>query len=234
MPASKTKKSAPKKTAKVAKSAKTAAPKKNKLVKAAADVSGAGFRLADPMWNAHEILAALEMYEAFGVSVVVFPELCITGASCGDLFKQNILLDAAQKAVKFLLKETAKSPVAFVVGIPERARSGVLYAVTLCIRAGQIVARNKKPLDAPATVFAPIELVSTKPKRNPARLILCPSAVPSALMGPGDFSAFAMKTAKEHLRPCSRKAPLKNYLYHFCSSSINCCSFLLSVVRSAT
>ena len=201
MPASKTKQSAskkatPKKTAKTAKIA--AAPKKIKLAKAAADVSGAGFRLADPMWNAHEILAALEMYEAFGVSVVVFPELCITGASCGDLFKQNILLDAAQKAVKFLLKETAKSPVAFVVGLPERSKSGVLYAVTLCIRAGKIVARNRKPLDAPATVFAPIELVSTKPKRNPARLILCPSAVPSALMGPGDFSSFALKTAKEH------------------------------------
>ena len=112
MPASKMKKTAPKKAApkKTVKSLKTAS-KKLKLIKAAADVSGAGFRLADPMWNAHEILAALEMYEAFGVSVVVFPELCITGASCGDLFNQNLLLDAAQKAVKFLLKETDRKSV---------------------------------------------------------------------------------------------------------------------------
>ena len=170
---------------------------KNKRIKAAADVSGAGFRLADPMWNAHEILAALEMYASFGVGAVVFPELCVTGASCGDLFRQDILLDAAQKAVRFLLKETAKLPVTFVVGVPERSKSGVLYAVTLCIRAGKIVARNKKPLDAPATVFAPIELVSAR-KRNPERLILCPSAVPSALMAPADFRSFALAAAKEH------------------------------------
>ena len=195
MPASnKTKKSPVRKTV----ATKPAALPKSKRMKAAADVSGAGFRLADPMWNAHEILAALEMYASFGVSAVVFPELCITGASCGDLFRQNILLDAARKAVKFLLKETAALPVTFVIGIPERTRSGVLYAVTLCIRAGKIIARNKKPLDAPATVFAPIELVSTRRKRNPERLILCPSAVPSALMAPADFRSFALAAAKEH------------------------------------
>ncbi len=170
---------------------------KTRRIKAAADVSGAGFRLADPMWNAHEILAALEMYASFGVGAVVFPELCVTGASCGDLFRQDILLDAAQKAVRFLLKETAKLPVTFVVGVPERSKSGVLYAVTLCIRAGKVIARNKKPLDAPATVFAPIELVSAR-KRNPERLILCPSAVPSALMAPADFRSFALAAAKEH------------------------------------
>ena len=156
---------------------RTTTPRKPKLVKVAADLSCAGFQLADPANNARQILAALEMHAACGVSVVVFPELCITGASCGDLFRQNILLDAAQKAVKFLLKETAESPVAFVVGLPERSKSGVLYAVTLCIRAGKVIARNKKPLDAPATVFAPIELVSTRRKRDPERLILCPSAV---------------------------------------------------------
>ena len=171
---------------------------KTRRIRAAADVSGAGFRLADPMWNAHEILAALEMYASFGIGIVVFPELCVTGASCGDLFRQNILLDAAQKAVKFLLKETASLPVTFVVGVPERSRSGVLYAVTLCIRAGKVIARNKKPLDAPATVFAPVELVSTLRKRNPERLILCPSAVPSALMTPSDFRSFALAAAKEH------------------------------------
>ena len=171
---------------------------KNKRMKAAADVSGAGFRLADPMWNANEILAALEMYASFGVSAVVFPELCITGASCGDLFRQDLLLNAARKAVRFLLKETAALPVAFVVGLPERTRSGSLQAVTLCIRGGKVIARNRKPIDAPPTVFAPIELVSTRRKRDPERLILCPSAVPSALMGPADFRSFALAAAKEH------------------------------------
>ena len=186
-----------KKTVKKNTASPAVSPKSGRI-KAAADVSGAGFRLADPIWNAHEILAALEMYASFGVGAVVFPELCVTGASCGDLFRQNILLDAAQKAVKFLLKETAALPVTFVVGAPERSKSGVLYAVTLCIRAGKIIALNKKPLDAPATVFAPIELVSTRRKRDPGRLILCPSAVPSALMTPSDFRSFALAAAKEH------------------------------------
>ena len=58
MPAKKVRKSTP---------AKAAVSTKTKCMKAAADVSGAGFRLADPMWNAHEIIAALEMYTSFGI-----------------------------------------------------------------------------------------------------------------------------------------------------------------------
>ena len=204
-------------------------PRKPKLVKAAADLSCAGFQLADPANNARQILAALEMHAACGVSVVVFPELCLTGASCGDLFRQNILLDAAAKALAFLLKKTATLPVTFVVGLPERSRSGVLYAVNVCIRGGKIIARNKKPLDAPATVFAPIELVSTIRKRNPERLILCPSAVPSALMAPADFRAFALASAKAHsadfilAAPCSGESVTDG-----CYGMPVCCNVMVS------
>ena len=211
------------------KTAKKAPARALRTVRAAADLSCAGFRLADPMNNAREILAALEMHAACGVSVVVFPELCLTGASCGDLFRQNLLLDAAAKALAFLLKKTAALPVTFVVGLPERSRSGALYAVNVCVSGGKVIARNKKPLDAPATVFAPIELVSTLRKRNPERLILCPSAVPSALMTPSDYRSFALAAAKEHAAdfilaaPCSGESVTDG-----CYGMPVCCSVMVS------
>ena len=51
--------------------------------------------LANPKKNAEEIAALLDIADANGVQLCVFPELCLTGYTCGDLFLQPALLDAA-------------------------------------------------------------------------------------------------------------------------------------------
>lgn len=48
-------------------------------------------RVADPMFNADAVIRAMDEHARLGVKVLVFPELTLTGATCGDLFYQNTL-----------------------------------------------------------------------------------------------------------------------------------------------
>ena len=72
--------------------------------------------LANPKKNAEEIAALLDIADQNGVQLCVFPELCLTGYTCGDLFLQPALLSAALDALKTLVHHRART--AFVVGLP--------------------------------------------------------------------------------------------------------------------
>src|SRR5437879_664576 len=56
-------------------------------------------RVADPAFNAQHILALLARAEQEGVTVLVFPELALTGYTCADLFSQSTLLRGALAAL---------------------------------------------------------------------------------------------------------------------------------------
>ena len=71
-------------------------------------------------------------------SVIVFPELCITGYSCGDLFFQKILIDGAKRGLDRLCAETADLPQTLVVGGPVACEEG-LYDAAIVIREGEIL-----------------------------------------------------------------------------------------------
>lgn len=58
------------------------------------------------------------MAEGKGVEVIVFPELCITGYTCQDLFKQTLLLEQAETSVLMLLDFTRKLDIISIVGVP--------------------------------------------------------------------------------------------------------------------
>jgi len=75
-------------------------------------------RVADVEFNTNELVAAAHQAADNGASVVVFPELSITSASCADLFFQRALLKAAESALTRFAAETAKLPIAAVVGLP--------------------------------------------------------------------------------------------------------------------
>ena len=54
-------------------------------------------KVADPVYNAEQIKNRLsEAYEK-GAKIIVFPELCLTGYTCGELFLQDILLKEARQ-----------------------------------------------------------------------------------------------------------------------------------------
>jgi NAD+ synthase (glutamine-hydrolysing) len=76
-------------------------------------------RVADPAANARATIELLERAEAEGVSVVVFPELGLTGYTCNDLFFQKALQDAAVDALFQVAEATAsKFGGLAIVGVP--------------------------------------------------------------------------------------------------------------------
>ena len=74
--------------------------------------------VADCAANADEICRiAREACEA-GVNILCFPELCVTGYTCGDLFLEPVLLKGAEAALCRIMKETAGLPILLAVGVP--------------------------------------------------------------------------------------------------------------------
>lgn len=94
-------------------------------------------RIADVRHNAAEICRLAG--EAFDkeVSLAVFPELSLTGCSCGDLFRQNLLVKAAEDGVKKILEFSRGKAIVIVVGAPVPYRSR-LYDCAVVIRNGNV------------------------------------------------------------------------------------------------
>ena len=93
--------------------------------------------LADPAENAERICELADKAEAEGAALVVFPELCVTGYTCADLFGESLLIESAEKAVETIAEHSRKLAVALVVGVPVPER-GHLYNCAAVIRGGKI------------------------------------------------------------------------------------------------
>ena len=93
---------------------------------------------ANPGKNAREILRIASEAQAAGTSVLVFPELSVTGYSCGDLFAQDRLLRGAEEAVGRILDATASNPCLIAIGAPVRF-AGRLYNCALILKEGRIL-----------------------------------------------------------------------------------------------
>lgn len=75
-------------------------------------------RVADVDFNVRAITAAMAQAAGEGCRLALFPELCITGYSCGDLLYQALLLDHARRSLRVLAEATAIYDIAVVVGLP--------------------------------------------------------------------------------------------------------------------
>ncbi len=94
-------------------------------------------RVADCAYNASEIVKLAKQAAAKGAHLVVFPELCLTGYTCGDLFLQRTLLDGALAALDTVRRETAALNAAVVVGLP-LVHQGKLFNVAAVLCGGKI------------------------------------------------------------------------------------------------
>ena len=75
-------------------------------------------RVADTVFNVQQIETQIAQAEGKGVEIIVFPELCITGYTCQDLFRQQALLEESEKAVLMLLDFTRQLDIISIIGIP--------------------------------------------------------------------------------------------------------------------
>ena len=94
-------------------------------------------RVADTRYNTAEICRLTG--EAFDkkVSLVAFPELSITGYTCGDLFHQEFLISKAEEGIRHLAEYTRGKGITVVAGSPVRY-NGRLYNCAVVIRNGAI------------------------------------------------------------------------------------------------
>ena len=104
-------------------------------------------KVADCEKNADEIISQAREAAGKGASLIVFPELCITGYTCSDLFLQNSLISAAEKALGRIIEETTDLDAVILVGLPVAAR-GALYNCAAVICKGKL-------LGCPAKKFVP-------------------------------------------------------------------------------
>ncbi len=96
-------------------------------------------KVADPVYNAGEIVDLIRKAEGAGVKVLVFPELSVTGYTCGDLFFQKSLQQSAEEALISIVKDSASSDALIFVGYPY-AHKGKLYNTAVVIKSGKVLA----------------------------------------------------------------------------------------------
>ncbi len=95
-------------------------------------------KAADPVYNAAAVCGELEKAYSLGAKIIVFPELCLTGYTCGDLFLQELLLEKAREQL-FTVAEATKGKDALVmVGLPLE-RGSCLYNVAAVLQNGEIL-----------------------------------------------------------------------------------------------
>lgn len=91
-------------------------------------------QVAHPAYNTAAMEKQILQAAAAGVEVLVFPELGITGYTCGDLFLKPSLVQAAQDALAQLLVRTQKTNLVFIAGLPVAAGNVLLNAAAVCCR----------------------------------------------------------------------------------------------------
>ncbi|MBP0977357.1 MAG: NAD(+) synthase, partial [Oscillospiraceae bacterium] len=94
-------------------------------------------KVADCIYNADRIIDLIKEAHDKGVKIVCFPELSVTGYTCGDLFLQDALLTSAKTELVRIIRETSQLDIAAVVGIPLTVY-GKLYNCAVVINKGKV------------------------------------------------------------------------------------------------
>lgn len=94
-------------------------------------------RVADVAFNTSAIINALDEVELQGGRLAVFPEMAVSGYTCGDLFYQSRLLDEVRKAIERIAQRTVERGTTVVLGAPIMCR-GRLFNCAVFIAAGEI------------------------------------------------------------------------------------------------
>ena len=95
-------------------------------------------KVGDCNYNVSEIEKMIIRAEGMGVEIIVFPELSITGYTCQDLFRQKLLIDAAEMSVMKLMEFSRQLNIIIIVGVPV-AVGGLLLNCAAVIQSGEVL-----------------------------------------------------------------------------------------------
>ena len=95
-------------------------------------------RVADPDYNADRIIECINEADTRGVNVLVFPELCITGCTCRDLFTHDVLLAGARDALLKILEATVGTDMLVLVGLPVEMGASI-YSCAAAVCSGYLL-----------------------------------------------------------------------------------------------
>ena len=95
-------------------------------------------KLADPVYNAESFSEYAKAAFDHGADVIAFPELAITGATCMDLFCQELLILKAEEALELYIEKTSELDIISFIGLP-LSIDGILYNAVAAVRAGNIL-----------------------------------------------------------------------------------------------
>ncbi|MBQ9226964.1 MAG: NAD(+) synthase [Fibrobacter sp.] len=100
-------------------------------------------KVADTAYNTEEIIRSAKIAASNGAAFVVFPELCVTGYTCSDLFHQELLLQNSTRALVRIADALKESDAVIAVGLPLRIY-GRLYNCAAFLQRGRVVAITPK------------------------------------------------------------------------------------------
>lgn len=95
-------------------------------------------KVADTEFNCNEIIKQIEIASNNKIQIIVFPELCVTGYTCQDLFEQDTLLEEAEKALNKILDYTNNLDIICIIGMPIKAENQ-LFNTAVVIQKGKIL-----------------------------------------------------------------------------------------------
>ena len=99
--------------------------------------------VADVSFNTEKICEGIAKAASEGAKVIAFPELCITGYTCGDLFTQEVLLKDARKALLRIVEFSKDKDCLVFVGLPLDVE-GKLYNVAAAVNDGCLLGLTTK------------------------------------------------------------------------------------------
>lgn len=95
-------------------------------------------KVASVEFNTKEVIKEIKALNKEGVQIVTFPELCLTGYTCADLFSQDILITKSKEAIKEVMDETKSLDIISIIGAPIVC-DNQLFNCAIVINKGEIL-----------------------------------------------------------------------------------------------
>ncbi|KHD38769.1 NAD synthetase [Clostridium acetobutylicum] len=141
-------------------------------------VASCELKVANPNYNVKSIISIMKKaYRRHHIKVLVFPELCVTGYTCGDLFNQNLLIKRAENELNNLLVSTSNINMITAVGMPVKA-DNQLFNCAVIINNGNILGVVPKTFIPTYNEFYEKRNFASAISRISDEIILCGKKVP--------------------------------------------------------